>query len=83
MNLQISRFVAKNLLVKLFISYTDTSPSLIVILREKQLKTYFLIYSSVYDDIIKFEVRGFMKNTKPKHFDKEMQFVFLKKKFID
>ena len=57
----------KNMLEMLFISYTNISVSFIVILssiQDKQNKTYFLMCSNVYDDVIYFEVCGFMKNTK-------------------
>ena len=46
----------------LLISYTNISPSLIVIfstIQEKQQKTYFLMYSNVYDDVINFDVCEF------------------------
>ena len=50
----------------LFLSYTNISPSFILILnsiQEKEQKTYVLICNNVYDDIINFEVCGFMENT--------------------
>ena len=51
----------------LFISYINISPGFILILyssQDKQLKTYFLKYSNVYDDVTYFDIHGFMKNTK-------------------
>ena len=43
----------------LVVSYTNISPSLILILiriQEEQSKIYFLIGNNVYDDITNFEV---------------------------
>ena len=60
-----------------FISYTYVAPGFMLILnsiQEKQLKTYFLIGSIVYDDIINFEVCGFMKNAKSKYLEIEVPF---------
>ena len=57
----------KNMLEMLFISYSNISPSFILILnsiQEKKSKTYFLICSNVYDDVINFKICGFRKNTK-------------------
>ena len=52
----------------LFISYANISPSFILILsstqEKQQKKKHFLICNNVYDDIINFEVCGFMENTK-------------------
>ena len=72
------------MLETLFISYTHVSPSFMLIfnsIQEKQLKTYFLIGSIVYDDIINFEVSGFMKNAKSKNLEIEIQ-IFLQINFF-
>ena len=65
------------MLETLLISYTHISTSFTLILdsiQEKQLKTYCLIDSIVYDDIIKFKICRFMKNAKSKYLGIEIQF---------
>ena len=59
----------------LFISYTIISPSLFLVLnniQSKQWKSYFLIWSNIYGDVINFEVWGLMKNKKSKYLQNEI-----------
>ena len=49
--------------LKMFIIYTNISPSFILILNSIQGKSYFLRCRNVYGDVINFEVCEFMKKT--------------------